>query len=79
MPVMNGDDATEALRSRGITVPIVGLTGDAHSDDLTTFLQRGASEVPVACPTLRRAQVLTKPVPRALLQRVIDVYILKRG
>jgi hypothetical protein len=42
---MNGDDATAELRARGVTVPIIGLTGDAHRDDLDSFLSKGANEV----------------------------------
>lgn len=42
---MNGDDATIALRNRGITVPIVGVTGDAHRDDLEAFKLKGVNEV----------------------------------
>ncbi len=45
MTQMNGDEATAILRSRGIRVPIIGLTGDAHPEDLESFLATGASEV----------------------------------
>jgi CheY-like chemotaxis protein len=48
MPIMNGDVATAALRARGLTMPIVGITGDAHKDDLALFAARGADEVPVS-------------------------------
>ncbi len=45
MPRMNGDDALAILRGRGVTVPIVGITGDAQKDDLEVFLRKGATEV----------------------------------
>jgi CheY-like chemotaxis protein len=45
MPRMNGDDALAILRGRGVTIPIVGITGDAQKDDLEVFLRKGATEV----------------------------------
>jgi CheY-like chemotaxis protein len=48
MTTMNGDEATAILRASGVTTPIVGLTGDAHHEDLETFRQRGATEVRAA-------------------------------
>ncbi len=63
MPNQNGDDATAALRALGMSVPVIGLTGDAHPDDIESFLAKGATEV------------LTKPVPRAVLQTVLARYL----
>jgi CheY-like chemotaxis protein len=45
MPNMSGDDATAAVREMGVTVPIVGLTGDAHREDTDAFQAKGANEV----------------------------------
>ncbi len=42
---MNGDEATAILRQRGCAVPIIGITGDAHHEDLDEFLSKGANEV----------------------------------
>jgi CheY-like chemotaxis protein len=45
MPILTGDLATKQLREAGLRIPIVGVTGDAHADDLQTFLASGANEV----------------------------------
>jgi CheY-like chemotaxis protein len=50
MPIMNGDVATAELRQLGVTVPIIGLTGDAHRDDMTSFKAMGVNEV-LTCTT----------------------------
>ncbi len=42
---MNGDEATAILRQRGCAVPIIGITGDAHHEDLEVLLSKGANEV----------------------------------
>ena len=56
MPVMNGIDATKRLRAMNITIPIVGLTGNAMIDDIREFLNVGVNAV------------LTKPVQQNELQ-----------
>ena len=45
MPVMNGDEATQRLRAAGCELPIIGITGDAHSDDFQLFAQSGVTQV----------------------------------
>ena len=45
MPVMNGPTATGHLRAMGCTVPIIGVTGNMLSDDITLFKSQGATEV----------------------------------
>lgn len=46
MPVLNGPDATAALRSRGYPLlPIYGLTGNVMVEDIDHFLQSGANHV----------------------------------
>ncbi len=80
---MNGDVATSVLRERGVLVPIVGLTGDTHADDMHDFLARGANEASAARarPLSRRTrlwvrpQVCTKPLPRSTLARIVDRYL----
>ena len=42
---MDGETATRELRARGCTAPIVGLTGDTHTEDIDSFLQAGVTEV----------------------------------
>ena len=45
MPVMNGPDAVKALRALGITLPIIGLTGNVLPADRSIFLDSGANDV----------------------------------
>jgi CheY-like chemotaxis protein len=81
MPLMNGDDATAALRQRGVSIPIVGVTGDAQQDDVERFMHLGANEVRrlahrrCACVTLAFRKVVTKPISRASLKGILDKYL----
>ena len=56
MPIMNGVDATRAIRSLGFTGLIIGLTGNALDDDVASFIHAGAD-----CVTLKpfRSEHLT--------------------
>jgi hypothetical protein len=45
MTKTNGDDAAATLRARGVKVPIIGITGDAHANDVAMFKTKGADEV----------------------------------
>ena len=45
MPVMDGATATRRLREKGLTIPIIGVTGNALEEDINTFIQAGANEV----------------------------------
>ena len=45
MPVMNGLDATEAIRKLNFDRPIIGITGNVMDDDIQLFMERGANEV----------------------------------
>lgn len=51
MPVMDGMTATRLLRERGITVPIVGVTGNALDEDIRSFVEAGANEILVSAAT----------------------------
>lgn len=43
MPVMSGVEATAILRTVGLTVPIIGVTGNALEEDVRAFLNAGAN------------------------------------
>lgn len=45
MPKMNGPDATQALRDMGLTIPIIGVTGNVLPADKEYFLNHGANAV----------------------------------
>lgn len=45
MPKMNGPDATQALRDMGVTIPIIGVTGNVLPADKEYFLNHGANAV----------------------------------
>jgi hypothetical protein len=45
MPVMDGHAAATAFRSRGILLPIIGLTGNALEEDRRLFINAGATAV----------------------------------
>jgi CheY-like chemotaxis protein len=45
MPRLNGPKATLALRKRGITVPIIGVTGNVLPADTEYFINHGANAV----------------------------------
>jgi CheY-like chemotaxis protein len=61
MPNMNGPAATQAIRALGYTGLIIGVTGNALTEDKSTFLQAGATEV------------LLKPLKMKTLQKYIDL------
>lgn len=52
MPVMNGIDATRAIRARGSKVPIVGLTANAFVEDREACLAAGMDDF-IAKPVTR--------------------------
>ena len=59
MPRMDGPTACKLLRERGYQGVIIGVTGDALSEDVEYYLLQGANKV------------LTKPVDVGLLERTI--------
>ena len=63
MPVMNGYEATELLRKKGMTVPIVALTANAMKEDKQKCLDAGCDKY------------LTKPVDRKKLSEVLSRYL----
>lgn len=44
MPVMNGRDATKAIRDAGINVPIIALTANVMAEDIQDYKEAGCNE-----------------------------------
>jgi len=62
MPVMDGLEATRILRSMGVVVPILAVTGNALMEDQDRFLKAGVNSV------------ICKPVGKSRLQAAIAEY-----
>lgn len=65
MPLMDGVQATQQLRSMGVTVPIIALTANIFKDDVDEYLANGMS----SC--------VSKPVDMAQLEQLILTYCAK--
>ena len=63
MPILSGVSATASLRSLGITIPIIGVTGNSLAEDINAFMAAGAQKI------------LTKPVSRLQLLQVLQEYL----
>jgi signal transduction histidine kinase/CheY-like chemotaxis protein/HPt (histidine-containing phosphotransfer) domain-containing protein len=63
MPIMNGLDATRALRAKGYATPIVALTANASSEFRKKCLDAGCE------------QFLTKPIDRTRFLQVVAEYL----
>jgi CheY-like chemotaxis protein len=66
MPLLDGMTATRILRLHGVTIPIVGVTGNALEEDLQAFREAGAN------------QVLTKPIAVTQLERLLRPLVRAR-
>ncbi len=64
MPVMNGIDATKAIRQISASIPIIALTAFAFNDDRTQLLEAGCNDY------------LTKPVAADLLRNTINRFLV---
>lgn len=67
MPEMDGDELARALRERGLTLPIIGLTAAVVGDDIDRFKAAGADIV------------MTKPMEMRHLRRMLIDIKQKRG
>lgn len=65
MPVMDGYDATKAIRSMGLDVPIVALTACALEEGLQELTKAGSNEI------------ATKPILREELNRICQKYLVE--
>jgi two-component system, sensor histidine kinase and response regulator len=64
MPVMNGYEATEALRHKGITTPVMALTANAMKSDEEKCLKAGCDDY------------LCKPIGQKKLHEVLAKYLV---
>ncbi len=67
MPIMDGIEATETLRSLGVTTPIVALTANVVQSNRDRFFEAGCNDF------------LGKPVVRDQLFRTLSNYLLSGG
>ena len=80
MPRMNGPTATSVLRSIGCTVPVIGVTGNALTEDKQFFLDNGAMSVickPVDMKELHSALLKLNFTPDVLCKKRIDEKALR--
>lgn len=62
MPVMDGLEATKALRSKGYSGSIVALSANAMKEDVDAFIEAGCDEY------------ITKPIEYARLSETLTKY-----
>ncbi|MGO1659669.1 MAG: response regulator [Marinobacter sp.] len=63
MPVMNGRDATAALREAGVNTPVIALTANVMSEDITDYRLAGCNEH------------LAKPIDKQRFYEVLARYL----
>lgn len=65
LPEINGLEATELLREKGITTPIIALTANAFESDKSRCLKAGMDDF------------LSKPVNLKTFQSILEKYLPK--
>ena len=63
MPVMDGYEATNVLREKGVTIPIIALTAHAMSDEYNRCIAKGCDDY------------LTKPIEKSKIIQVLKKYL----
>ncbi|MGF2735851.1 response regulator [Marinobacter sp. DUT-1] len=66
MPVMNGRDATAALREAGVNTPVIALTANVMAEDIADYRRAGCNEH------------LAKPIDKQLFYEVLARYLVVR-
>ncbi|HOQ03692.1 MAG TPA: ATP-binding protein [Anaerohalosphaeraceae bacterium] len=66
MPLMSGLEAVQAIRAKGLTLPIIALTALAMKGDDEKCLKAGCSDY------------LTKPIDRKALRRILQKYLCSK-
>ncbi len=66
MPTMNGYEATQTLHVKGVTTPVVAMTGRAMSDDKRKCIEAGCDAY------------IAKPIDRRELREVVSHYLAGR-
>ena len=63
MPVMNGIDATKAIRKAGNNVPVVAISAAVLSEDMAVYEKAGVS------------RILAKPIDRVDFYQTLNFYM----
>ena len=66
MPVMNGRDATAALREAGVNTPVIALTANVMAEDIADYRRAGCNEH------------LAKPIDKQRFYEVLARYLVVR-
>ncbi len=66
MPVMNGRDATAALREAGVNTPVIALTANVMAEDIADYRRAGCNEH------------LAKPIDKQLFYELLARYLVVR-
>lgn len=67
MPVMNGRDATAALREAGVNTPVIALTANVMTEDIADYRLAGCNEH------------LAKPIDRQRFYELLGRYLPRRA